>query len=71
MIKMTSLRKSIEHIYILIDCLKNSQLNIKSEKSKKILDHFIIFLDYSTMDIVLNKLNKKKLEKINYGTPEH
>jgi len=56
---MIDIRENIECFYLLIDHLRKAISDIKSEKTKIMLSHFITFIDYSTIDIVLNNLNKK------------
>ena len=55
---MMDIRENIECFYLLIDHLREAMSDIKSEKTKIILSHFITFIDYSTMDISLNNLNR-------------
>ena len=55
---MMDIRENIECFYLLIDYLRKAMSDIKSEETKITLSHFITFIDYSTIDIALNNLNR-------------
>nr|BDI55112.1 MAG: hypothetical protein [uncultured archaeon] len=56
---MIDIKDNLKCFWLLIDYLKKAMFDTKSEKIKIMLNRFITFIDYITVDIVLNNLNKK------------
>lgn len=56
---MIDIKENLKCFWLLIDYLRKAMFDTKSKKIKIMLNRFITFIDYITIDIVLNNLNKK------------